>query len=268
MDRTVRLLISFDGTAYKGWQRQASVPTIQGILEQKLSLICNEPIVLHGAGRTDAGVHALGMVAHFHTSSPIQLPALSRGLNSLLPPDIRIIKAEHATDNFHSRFSAIAKTYRYDFHTGRIMEPTRRLYEAHFPGQFDPLPVNNCLKLLTGCHDFASFEGAGSRDLTKTGGRGSTRTLFTLRLVEDDTLPLHFSLFFTGDGFLRHMVRNIVGTLIPVGQGKISPADFSAVITARDRRAAGPTAPAHGLFLVQIYYSEHEFNIQSSTPMI
>ncbi len=263
--RTIRLLISFDGTAYKGWQRQPAVPTIQGVLEQKLSLICNEQISVHGAGRTDAGVHALGMVAHFHTSASHPLSTFVRGLNSLLPTDIRIIQADNVDPDFHSRFSAVAKTYRYDFFTGRVMEPTRRLYESHFPGFFDSRPVCECLKILAGCHDFAAFEGAGSRDLTQQKGRGSTRTLLQANLTPAPGIPLHFSFFFTGDGFLRHMVRNIVGTLIPVGRGKMSTAEFAAVLDGHDRRAAGPTAPACGLFLIRIYYSRHEIEPLNTT---
>ncbi len=257
-DRTIRLLISFDGTAYKGWQRQPDTATIQGVLEEKISLICNEPIVVHGAGRTDAGVHALGMVAHFHTKASHPVATVVRGLNGLLPGDIRIIQADDGDPDFHSRFSAVAKTYRYDFFTGRVMDPTRRLYESHFPGFFDSRAVCECLKLLKGRHDFAAFEGTGSRDLTRQGGRGSIRTLLQVNLMPDPKIPLRFSFFLTGDGFLRHMVRNIVGTLIPVGRGKMSKAEFTAVLNGRDRRAAGPTAPACGLFLVRIYYDRQE----------
>ena len=260
--RTIRLLIGFDGTAYKGWQRQRSVPTIQGVLEEKLSRICNEQVSVHGAGRTDAGVHALGMVAHFHTSASHPLSTFVRGTNSLLPTDIRILEADDADHDFHSRFSAVAKTYRYDFFTGSIMAPTRRLYESHFPGLFDPHPVRECLKTVAGCHDFSAFEGAGSRDRTEQGGRGAVRTILEADLRENSKTGRHFSFFFTGDGFLRHMVRNLVGTLIPVGRGKISPAEFQAILDSRDRKAAGPTAPPCGLFLVRIYYSRHEIATQ------
>ncbi len=263
-NRNIRLLISFDGTAYKGWQRQTTAPTIQGVLEQKLCLICNEHVSVHGAGRTDAGVHALGMVAHFHTSASHPLSTFVRGLNSLLPTDIRILRAENIDSDFHSRFAAVAKTYRYDFFTGPVMEPTRRLYESNFPGFFDSHAVCECLKLLNGRHDFAAFEAAGSRDRTQHKGRGSTRTLFQANLVPNPRVPLHFSFFFTGDGFLRHMVRNIVGTLIPVGRGRISRAEFTAVLKGHDRRAAGPTAPACGLFLVEIYYALQKIHLMDT----
>jgi tRNA pseudouridine38-40 synthase len=261
MSRSIRLVIAFDGTVYKGWQRQKSVPTIQGVLEKKISLLCAEPVSLHGAGRTDAGVHALGMVAHFRTNAERPLPTFCHGLNSLLPPDIRILEATNVAADFHSRYSALGKTYRYDFFTGRIMSPVRRLYEVHFPCSFDLSAVQECLQLLIGTHDFVSFEGSGSRDPVRNKGRGSVRTIFQAECRPVKDMPLHFSFFVTGDGFLRHMVRNIVGTLLPAGQKKISPADFAEILNARNRNSAGPTAPAHGLFLQKIYYENKELQL-------
>lgn len=258
MERNIRLLIAYDGTAYRGWQRQKNGSTIQGVLEDKLSILCNHPIQLHGAGRTDAGVHALGMVAHFSTSVSHRLTAFSTGLNSMLPKDIRILDSRESAPDFHARFSALAKTYRYDFYTGTIMPPTRRLYEAHYPGNFTHRLVNQCLPNLIGCHDFASFEGAGSRDPQKKDGRGSRRTLYRAVCREKNGPSQHWSLYITGDGFLRHMVRNLVGTLLAVGQEKISPSDFSRIFMACDRRTAGKTAPACGLFLEHIYYDNQE----------
>ena len=257
--RSIRLVITFDGTAYKGWQRQKTVPTVQGVLEKKISLLCTEPITLHGAGRTDAGVHALGMVAHFHTNAAHPPATFYHGLNSLLPPDIRILEAESASPDFHIRYSAPGKTYRYDFFTGRIMPPTRRLYEAHFPCSLNLAAVQECLRFLTGTHDFASFEGSGSRDPLHSKGRGSIRTIYQAECRPVKNMPLHFSFFVTGDGFLRHMVRNMIGTLLPVGQNRISPAEFADILSARNRSSAGPTAPAHGLFLQKIYYKDQEF---------
>jgi len=256
MDRNIRILISFDGTAYYGWQRQKNVPTIQGVLEEKLSTLCCTPIKVHGAGRTDTGVHALAMVAHFHTSVSHRLSAFSKGLNSMLPKDIRILDAQEVAPDFHSRFSALAKTYRYDFFTGELMLPTHRLYEAHFPGSFHLSPVNNCIQQLIGTHDFASFEGSGSRDLTQSGGRGSIRTILQAQCRTIDGIHGHHSFFITGDGFLRHMVRNIIGTLLQVGQRTITEADFTCILNERNRRAAGKTAPACGLFLERIYYDK------------
>ena len=257
MDRNIRLLIAFDGTAYNGWQRQKNAPTIQATLVEKLSMLCGDTVNLHGAGRTDTGVHALGMVANFHTSVIHPLSAFKKGLNSLLPYDIRILEASEAAPDFHSRYSALAKTYLYDFFTGETMLPTRRLYEAHLPGSFDLGAVEECLQLLIGSHDFASFEGAGSRDSLQKKGRGSVRTIFQAKCSPREGQPNnHWSFSITGDGFLRHMVRNLIGTLRQVGQGKILPADFTRIFDSCDRRSAGPTASACGLFLEQIFYDE------------
>ncbi len=252
--RNIRLLIAFDGSRYKGWQRQADVPTIQGILEDRLSAMTGAPVCLHGAGRTDAGVHALGMVANFHTGSTIPLQGLQRGLNSLLPRDIRILAAEQVPPAFHSRFDATGKTYRYDFCTGEVQLPTTRLYMAHRPCDFDADTVCRCLEILTGTHDFSSFEATGSRDPGQEGGRGAVRTIREARCEAIAGQPHCWSLVFTGDGFLRHMVRNLAGTLIDAGRGRITSEDVAAILAGRDRTLAGPTAPACGLFLVRVHY--------------
>ena len=256
MSRCIRLLIGFDGTAYKGWQRQSHAPTVQATLEQGLSRICGHGVTLHGAGRTDAGVHALGMVAHFQTTVTHPLRAFVKGVNSLIPADIRILDAAEAHPSFHSRFDAVGKTYRYNCCTGPVQEPTTRLYEAHFPGPLDRQPIIACLKYLIGTHDFSSFEAVGSRDPV-AGGRGAVRTIHDARFAQ--TGRNRYSFFFTGDGFLRHMVRNMVGTLILAGRGTISPARFAAILASRDRKQAGPTAPACGLFLETVYYDRHTF---------
>ncbi len=252
--RNIRLLIAFDGTNYKGWQRQADVPTIQGVVEERLAVMTGEPVCLHGAGRTDAGVHALGMVANFHTSCTIPAPGLQRGLNSLLPRDIRIMAVSEEEPGFHSRFSATGKTYRYDFCTAEVILPTARLYMAHRPCSLDVEIVRRCLQLITGSHDFSSFEATGSRDPAQQGGRGAVRTISEARCVPMAGQPGCWSLLFTGDGFLRHMVRNLAGTLIDAGRGRISASDFAAILAGRDRTLAGPTAPACGLFLVRVHY--------------
>jgi tRNA pseudouridine38-40 synthase len=258
MDRNIRLLIAYDGTEYYGWQRQNDVPTIQGLLEKTLSSLCCLPVQVHGAGRTDTGVHALGMVAHFHTSVSHRLSAFSKGLNSMLPEDIRIIEANEVSSYFHSRFDALAKTYKYNFFTGECMLPTQRLYEAHFPGFFQLTRVNKCIGQLLCTHNFTSFEGTGSRDLSIPGGRGAVRTILHAHCHTKEDEPNHYSFTITGDGFLRHMVRNIVGTLLQVGQGRISENDFISILKACNRQAAGKTAPACGLFLKKIYYDKQE----------
>jgi tRNA pseudouridine38-40 synthase len=174
----------------------------------------------------------------------------------MLPKDIRILEAEEAAPDFHARFSAKGKTYCYDFFTGAIQSPVERLYRTHFPCSFIPDRVQPSLDLLLGTHDFSSFEAVGSRDRTLTTGRGAVRTLFLAQCRADPARPEHFSFRFRGDGFLRHMVRNLVGTLFQVGTGRLSIEQFAAVLTAKDREKAGPTAPACGLFLEQVHYEE------------
>lgn len=255
MKRIIRLLIAYDGSAYCGWQRQRQgEATVQATLEKCLHTLCGHFPTVHGAGRTDAGVHAQGMVAHFHTSVGHPLAAFSKGLNSLLPPDIRILNAQEAATGFHSRFSAWAKTYRYDFYTEPVMLPTHRLYMAHLPGAFDPEPARQALGQLLGTHDFSSFERSGSRDLSNPGGRGAVRTLMQAECQSITQMAYGWSLRLQGDGFLRQMVRIIAGTIIEVGQGKRSPESVAQILAAKDRKAAGQTAPACGLFLEEVHY--------------
>lgn len=253
--RTIRLLIAYDGGNYCGWQRQRQgEPTIQEELELRLSHLCGETITLHGAGRTDAGVHALGMVAHFQTQAAIPVVAFFKGLNAMLPLDIRILAAEEAPPDFHSRFHAAGKTYRYDFFTGPVQSPCTRLHRAHLPGQFDPMRFADGLACLVGIHDFSSFERSGSRDKTAIGGRGAIRTLTELSCTPALGQPDSWSIRVTGDGFLRQMVRILAGTLIEIGQGKQEAKALPQILGARDRRRAGLTAPACGLHLERIYY--------------
>lgn len=255
MERTIRLLIAYDGSNYCGWQRQRQgEPTIQEAVERQLSRLCDETITLHGAGRTDTGVHALGMVAHLHTRSTIPVPTLARGLNALLARDIRILAAEAAPAHFHSRFNVLGKTYRYDFCTAALHMPCARHYQAHLPGPFDLQRLEEALPLLLGTHDFSSFERSGSRDKTAVDGRGAVRTLTAIACTPKLGLPECWSIRVTGDGFLRQMVRILAGTLIDIGQGKRHPHDVQTILAGRDRRLAGLTAPACGLFLEQIYY--------------
>jgi tRNA pseudouridine38-40 synthase len=254
--RTIRLCIAFDGTNFCGWQRQQNGPSIQGTLEEKLRLITTTQVAVHGAGRTDAGVHALGMVAHFSTGVTMPAPAFAKALNSMLPKDIRILAAEEAAPDFHARFSAKGKTYRYDFFTGPLQLPAERLYRTHYPCSFQSDLLQASLDYLVGTHDFASFEAVGSRDRTRTEGRGAVRTLLQADCLVDPGRPEHFSFRFTGDGFLRHMVRNLAGTLFLVGSGRLSSEQFRDIVKAGDRKKAGPTAPACGLFLEQVHYEE------------
>jgi tRNA pseudouridine38-40 synthase len=253
----IKLVIAFDGTNYHGWQRQKQDITVQQVIEDQLAVMSKKNIQLHGAGRTDAGVHAEGMVAHFETESPIvPTSAYVQGLNSMLPRDIRILDAEKEANCFHSRFSAMGKTYRYDFHTGPIHPPDKRLYSAHFPGPFHHTLLLSAINDLVGTHNFSSFEHAGSRDTTKVDGRGAVRTIFKITCQRNIRIPESWSMRITGDGFLRQMVRILAGTLIEVGQKK-RPADtVKDMLLQKKRSAAGQTAPACGLFLEKIFYKE------------
>ena len=246
--------MAYDGSRFHGWQKQENAETIQGTIENCLQKMAGTRITLYGAGRTDAGVHALGMVANFKTTTRIPCSGFLKGLNSMLPRDIRILEAVEAEGDFHSRYSAVGKSYRYDIYTGEIQLPTERLYYAHFPGTLDNIRIDTCLKKVIGRHDFTSFEGSGSRDTALAGGRGAFRTLYQASFFPHTEKPDHWSFRFIGDGFLRHMVRNLAGTLIDVGRKKLDTDDFRRILVARDRSVAAPTAPAHSLFLERVYY--------------
>ena len=249
--RNIRLLIAYDGTAYAGWQRQAVQPTIQGQLEEKISLMTKSPVTLHGAGRTDAGVHALGMVANFHTVSSVPCSGFVKGLNRLLADDIRILHAEQVALDFHARFKAKGKVYAYQFLCAPIVFPHQRLYYTHIPHQLDLPMMDAALASLVGEHDFSCFEAVGSRDLSLIGGRGAVRRISAACLQRQGD---GWAMVIHGDGFLRHMVRNIAGTVFEVGQGKRCLANFAATLAAMDRSRAGKTAPATGLFLKEVIY--------------
>ncbi|MFH1217896.1 MAG: tRNA pseudouridine(38-40) synthase TruA [Pseudomonadota bacterium] len=254
--RNIKLTIAFDGTEYSGWQRQNNAPTIQAEIEKKLGVMTGEDIVVHGAGRTDAGVHALGMTAHFKTSSLIACHAFQSGLNSLLADSIKILHVEDVDKDFHSRISARAKIYQYFFSTAELILPHRRFYCAHFPGPFDLDRSRLCLPYICGNNDFSSFEAVGSRDKAKITGRGATRQIFSVKLELIDPRMQEYIFEICGDGFLRKMVRNIIGTIIEVGQNRMEIENFVRLFELRDRAMAAPTAPACGLFLKNVFYDE------------
>ena len=250
--RNIKLLIGYDGTDYSGWQRQKHDRTIQGEIENRLAVMTTEEISLHGAGRTDAGVHAEGMVAHFLTGSSISCAAFVRGLNAMLPGAIRIYRAEEADPSFHARFSAIGKQYQYSVFTGKVHPPHLRLYPLHVTSPLNFNAMHECLTLLEGTHDFSSFENSGSRDKDDCSGRGAIRTIY--RAAIHMQTPELFAFHFTGDGFLRNMIRNLVGTLLAAGRRSITSEGFAGILQAKDRTMAGPTAPAHGLQLNKVLY--------------
>jgi tRNA pseudouridine38-40 synthase len=238
-------LLEYSGTRYHGWQVQPQAVSVQGTLEACLARITNGPVRLHAAGRTDAGVHAMGQVAHFDTASHIALPALVRGLNSLLPDDIVVRQAADMPADFHARYSARHKTYAYLVHNHPIPSAFRAPYAWHVPQPLDLPAMRTAARLLVGRHDFSAFRA------TSCAARSPVRCLFRMGIKRRATC-----LFFVlrADGFLQHMVRNIVGTLIAMGRGQIPASAMATILYARQRQQAGPTAPAHGLFLVRVVY--------------
>lgn len=253
--RTIKLTISYDGTNYCGWQKQSNAISIQEEIEKRLSIILTANVVVHGAGRTDAGVHAKGMTAHFQTKKTLPPPTIANSLNSMLPPDIRIVECEEQETDFHSRYNATGKTYCYYIYTGKIQPPTQRFYSVHCPHVLNIDAMQQCLEVLTGTHDFSSFESTGSRDKSITTGRGAIRSITHTSLVHKEN---SLQITIEGDGFLRHMVRNIVGTLLDVGRGRKTAKDFRSIFEAKDRSKAGAKAPAHGLFLNRVYYNNEQ----------
>ncbi len=265
--RNLKLIIAFDGAAYAGWQRQPDARTIQGTLEEKLAIMTGEAITVWGAGRTDAGVHALAMTANFLTKAAIPCAGFLRGFNSLLSADIRVLAVTEVGDDFHACHSALGKTYSYYLIHGREALPSERLYNSAFRDHLALDTMQACLQSIIGEHDFSSFEAVGSRDLSWTGGKGAVRRIYGAEIEEDQHCPGRVLFTITGDGFLRHMVRNIVGTLVKVGQGKWTVADFQTVLAARDRKVAGPTAPSCGLFLQQVHYDTIPDSLIGQAPV-
>ncbi len=250
--RNIKLLISYDGTSFSGWQRQRNERTIQGEIEYCLTRMTREKIDLHGAGRTDAGVHAEGMVAHFTTGSTISCQDFMRGMNSMLPGAIRVFAVDEVDLTFHARFSATGKCYHYNIYTGKIQPPHLRLYSVHVTRQLHRAAMIECLGILEGTHDFSSFENSGSRDKSLRSGRGAVRTIYRANLIETASSQLTFE--FVGDGFLRNMIRNFIGTLLEVGLLQLSVGEFNEILHAKDRTKAAATAPPHGLFLREVLY--------------
>jgi tRNA pseudouridine38-40 synthase len=246
--RNIKLTIEYDGTAYHGWQIQPELKTIQGVIQEQIAQITQGEVTLIGAGRTDAGVHALGQVANFQTESAIDLTALQRGLNSLLPPDIVIETAEEVDEGFHARFSARSKIYEYHILNQPYPSAIRRTYAWFIPHELNLPAMKKCGKLLIGSHDFTSFRASGDES------RHSIREVIGLEL-EERTNNL-IVIMIEANAFLREMVRSIVGTLVDVGREKTSFEEFKEIFEAQDRRQAGMTAPAHGLFLVEVKYNK------------
>lgn len=247
--RRIKLRLEYSGTRYHGWQVQPQTVTVQGTLEACLARITDAPVRLHAAGRTDAGVHALGQVAHFETTAAIALPALVRGLNSLLPEDIVVQQATEVPGDFHARYSARQKTYAYIVYNHPLRSAFHAPYAWHVPPPLDVAAMRAAAQVLLGRHDFSAFRAASCT------AHSPVRCLSRLAVKRHAT-----RIFFvcSADGFLQHMVRNIVGTLVEVGRGKLPAGSTAAILHSRQRQQAGPTAPPHGLFLVRVTYEADE----------
>jgi tRNA pseudouridine38-40 synthase len=239
-----RLIVAYDGSPFAGWQRQPGAVTVQATIEEALASIIGHRVPVVGAGRTDAGVHALGQVAHLEVEWPVEQRALVHGVNHHLPPAVRVLEARRATDGFHARKCALAKEYRYRTSRATVLSP----FEAGTTLRVAPVDVEAmraATRLLPGRHDFTAFALAGGAH-----ARPFRRILGAEWREAGEVLELAI----VGDGFLRGMVRSLVGTLLEVGSGRRSVEDFAELLGGRPRDAAGPTAPAHGLVLRRVFY--------------
>lgn len=245
--KNFKLVIEYDGTDFNGWQVQKSGRTIQGEIERVLSVMTRQRIRVTGSGRTDAGVHALGQVAHFRCETRLCAQDFRSGLNSLLPADIVIHDCEPAPAAFHARYDAKHKTYQYRILNRPLPAAVGRQYAWHVRDPLDTHAMERAAGFLLGTHDFKAFENTGSPR------SDSVRTVYSARFTASPDRQ-HLCFEITADGFLRCMVRNIVGTLVLAGRSKITPEDFAAVQAGRDRGRAGATAPPHGLFLISVKY--------------
>lgn len=244
-EKNFKLVIEYDGRDYCGWQRQPNQSSIQATLESVLQRMTREPITLHGSGRTDAGVHALGQTAHFKCRTRLNPGDLQKGMNRLLPGDIAVRSCQAVPLDFHARFSACWKRYRYRICNQPIKQAVGRQYAWQIYRPLDVAAMSQGTRHLVGQHDFKSFESSGSP---------RAQTIRDVMQASWQMKDNHLEFDIQANGFLRYMVRNIVGTLVAVGMGKMEADDIPALLTAADRRLAPATAPPHGLFLVHVAY--------------
>ena len=255
--RNVRMLLSYDGSCFHGWQRQDGFCSVQQELEDALHALCGERVVVHGAGRTDTGVHAVGQVAHSLLPSLLEDDRLRHALNAHLPTSLRVLRLESCSSGFHARFDALSKRYAYFTATSRFPPPfaPELRHWVHWPLDLDSMRA--AARELVGRHDFQAFGNTGSPRAT------TVRTLRGLRLVARRE---GFVILVEADGFLYNMVRTIAGTLLEVGRGKISPAQVREALRTGERTLAGPTAPACGLYLWRVRYPETVFSGSDRGP--
>ncbi len=246
MKKNFKIIIEYDGTLYNGWQKQKSAKTIQEKIEKVLKIITGKNITIDGAGRTDAGVHSYGQTASFFSDTKLECKALQKGLNALLPNDIAILQCSIEHDKFHARYSAKSKIYHYRVLNKPIRCAINRNYCLHIKNRLDFTKMKEALNFIIGTYDFSAFEGAGSPK------QNSIRTILNMDIYQEAGGYIIFQL--EADGFLRYMVRNIVGTLIEVGLGKRTPENFKKILKSKNRSLAGKTASAKGLFLMKVFY--------------
>ncbi len=249
--KTFKLAIAYDGTKYCGWQIQPKGISVQEIIEQTIRQVTNTAIKITGSGRTDAGVHAFGQIAHFRTEKPLEPIKFLKSLNSLLPKDIRITGVEQVPASFHARYSATAKKYRYVIYRNSVHCPFQRAYSWHVRESIDLQLLQQAAQFFIGTHNFSSFANEAHRGMAK---KNPLRTIYSIA-VQTPT-PSQIVLEFLGNGFLYKMVRNLVSIMIEVALQKRELLDISRILAAKDRRLAPKPAPACGLFLVDVYYSK------------
>lgn len=262
--RTLKITLAYDGSDFVGWQRQAEGASVQHALEEALARLCGGPVTVIGAGRTDAGVHASGQVASVSLDTGHGVHTIRRALNALLPDTVRVLDVADAPRGFHARFGAASKTYHYRITNGPVASPFLRRYAWHVPWALDVAAMRDAARRLEGEHDFAAFRSTGT-DVRTTARRILVSRLDDVAGPSPDPLdpaavpagPGDAGLLVyvvEGTGFLRHMVRAVVGTLVEVGSGRASPELLTELLAGRDRAMAGPTAPAHGLCLAAVRY--------------
>jgi tRNA pseudouridine38-40 synthase len=247
MESNIKLIIAYDGTNYHGFQRQKNALTVQQVLEDRLAPIFGHELKLIGAARTDSGVHAYGQVVNFHTKGSIPCSRIPAAAKGLLPKDIVVKAAEQMPHTFHARYDALGKIYLYRLYSGEAADPFLRNYAWHVAKRPLLEKMNDAAELLEGTHDFSAFQAAGGAQVSPV------RTIFSACCYETGGL-LEFK--FWGNGFLYHMVRNLVGTLVDVGMGRLTKDEFAGILAGRDRNLAGITAPAQGLYLKEVFYEK------------